>query len=257
MSKPARPESRLFPDAPSAGWGVGVAIAGFLVGEVASVVAVTVAAGVGHLPLSHGQPPETPPVVIAGLVGLWIGLVGSAVLASRTWGSGHPAHDLGLSLRPWPDLPLGVAAGLGSQFVLIPLLYLPLRPLLPHLDQTLAHPAQQLTGHAHGAGFAVLALFVVVGAPVVEEVFFRGLVLRSLERRLAGLGARLAPVLAVVITAAVFGLAHGEGVVLAFGLGVFGVVLGVLAEWSGRLGPGIVAHASFNAVTVVALALVR
>ena len=36
----------------------------------------------------------------------------------------------------------------------------------------------------------------------------------------------------------------------------FGVVLGVLAMRTGRLGPGIFAHLSFNAATVVALAVI-
>ena len=38
---------------------------------------------------------------------------------------------------------------------------------------------------------------------------------------------------------------------------LFGVVLGVLAERTGRLGPGIVAHATFNAVTVISLTVRR
>jgi len=36
------------------------------------------------------------------------------------------------------------------------------------------------------------------------------------------------------------------------GLAGFGVVLGAIAWWTGRLGPSVVAHAAFNATTVVA-----
>jgi membrane protease YdiL (CAAX protease family) len=56
----------------------------------------------------------------------------------------------------------------------------------------------------------------------------------------------------VGLTAVCFGLAHFEALQL-IGLVGFGVVLGSLAWRTGRLGPGIVAHAAFNAVTFVAL----
>ena len=49
-----------------------------------------------------------------------------------------------------------------------------------------------------------------------------------------------------------FALAHFEAVQFA-GLAVFGVVLGVLAWRTGRLAPGIGAHAAFNAAAVIAV----
>jgi membrane protease YdiL (CAAX protease family) len=88
-----------------------------------------------------------------------------------------------------------------------------------------------------------------VGAPVVEELFFRGLVLRSL------LPLAPAPV-AVVASGVLFGLAHWQGVQFP-GLAVFGVVLGVLAYRTGRLTPGIGAHAAFNAVAVLSVISLR
>ncbi|MGH9068590.1 MAG: lysostaphin resistance A-like protein [Acidimicrobiales bacterium] len=254
---PPPPPPALFPDKTSANRGLAVAALGFLVGYLLAAAAVTALSDVSRVAVSGGRVVQTPAVVVVDLVGLWIGLVGAVVLASRGWGSGRPARDFGLRLRPWPDLPVGVAVGLASQFLLVPLVYLPLRPFLPHLTQTLAHPARQLTVHAHGVGFVILALFVAVGAPIVEEWFFRGLLLRALDHRLAGLGRRLGPVVAVVVTGVAFGLAHGEGFVLAWGLAAFGMVLGAMAEGFDRLGPGIVAHCTFNAATVVALALVR
>jgi membrane protease YdiL (CAAX protease family) len=258
---PASPLRRrsptLFPKPSSSPWGILVAAGGFFVGSLISAVLVAVVALVGGIPISSGRPRQVPAVVIASLVGLWVGLLGAALLTSRVWGSGRLSRDLGLRFRPWPDLPIGVAAGLGSQFVLVPAVYIPLRPSFPHLNRVLSHPALSLTGHAQGAGFAVLSLFIVLGAPVVEELFFRGLLLRSLDRRLAALGRWAGPGVAVVVTAAAFGLAHGEGLVIGLGLAVFGLVLGVLAEAFNRLGPGIVAHATFNGATVVALALAR
>jgi len=94
-----------------------------------------------------------------------------------------------------------------------------------------------------------LAIVVVVGAPVVEELFFRGLVLRSLQRRFGD-------VWAVVGSAMLFGVAHFEPLQLPALVGL-GVVLGVMAVYNKRLGPSIFAHAGFNLVTMIALALQR
>ena len=60
---------------------------------------------------------------------------------------------------------------------------------------------KNVTGNPHGLGLAVLAPFLIIGAPLVEELFFRGLVLRSLSRRGGA-------VLAVVGSSVLFGLVH-------------------------------------------------
>lgn len=254
--QPPQPR-RLFPTPAAGTAGVGLAIGGFLVGTILASILVAIVVAISHLHYAKGLPPETLPVTVVDLVGLWTGFLAAALLASRLFGSRRPARDLGLSLRLWPDVPLGVAVGLGSQFLLLPLVYLPLQPYVPHLDKTLSHPGVALTGHVHGAAFVVLAVFVVVGAPIAEELFFRGVLLRSLDAWFGPLGRRAGPVLAVLVMGALFGLAHGEGLVLAYGLAVFGVVLGVMANLFRRLGPGMVAHATFNLASIVVLALMR
>lgn len=236
---------------------MGDAILGFVVGVVASSIAVGIwVAATGERAASSSS--TTVGVTVLSLVGLWVGLAGAPVLASRLKGAGRLAVDFGLRLKPWPDVPLGIGVGLASQLILVPLLYIPIRVLVPHLDQQLGQPAQHLTGGANTAGLVVLGIFVVLGAPFVEELFFRGLLLRSLEKTkgLASLGRRACPTIAVLVSAVAFGLAHLE-VLQLLGLTAFGVVLGVLAEHWRRLGPGIVAHATFNAVTVIVLALNR
>ena len=143
-------------------------------------------------------------------------------------------------------MPLGLIAGLASQYALVPLLYLPFEQLDPGLRHRLETPAKHATAGVHGAfAIAVLFLFLAVGAPLVEELFFRGLLLRSLARRFG-------PVVATLGSAVAFGLAHFELLQLA-ALILFGLVLALLAERTGRLGPGIVAHATFNAATVLTL----
>lgn len=253
-----------FPPPPPPGdtrraWGLGDALAGGVVGFLAAVLLASVVesalqahthgAAHGVLPAGNGRLAVT----VADLLGLWAGLAGSAIMASRAKGTGSLAADFGLSIR-WRDLPVGIALGLGGQLLLVPLLYLPWEALDPTVRTRLSRPAEQLAGGYHGVELAVVGALVVVGAPVVEELYFRGLLLRSLVNRLGpALGEGAGQAAAVVADALLFALAHYEPLQL-LGLAVFGVVLAVAARFSGRIGVSIVAHASFNAVTVVALA---
>jgi membrane protease YdiL (CAAX protease family) len=93
------------------------------------------------------------------------------------------------------------------------------------------------------SGWIVLIVLTVVGAPVVEEIFFRGLIQGAFNRR-CGTGASL------FITAVIFSLAHvpGEGPFAPFLLFPMAVVLGYLRMKTGRLAAGMLAHAEFNAI---------
>ena len=99
----------------------------------------------------------------------------------------------------------------------------------------------------------MVVLVVCVGAPLVEELFFRGL----LQPRLVGL---LGVVPGIVAASCLFGAAHliaWQGpITLAYALGVAGggLVLGTLRYLTGRLGPSTVAHALFNAEALLAVA---
>jgi membrane protease YdiL (CAAX protease family) len=231
-------------------------LVGFAVGQLLALLfVVLVAAGLGRLDqvarlTAAAEPPAW--VVVAELVGLWIGFLGAVVLASRTRGTGRVARDMGLAMRPG-DLVLGGAVGVACQLVLVPLLYLPLRAFVPHLDRRLSQPAKHLTGGFHGPELAVIGFLTVVVVPVVEELLFRGLVLRALLRLSAPAGRVLGPLLAVVGTGVLFGLAHAEPLEL-LGLAVLGMVLAVLAWRTGRLGPSMAAHGAFNLVAIVTLA---
>lgn len=232
--------------------GLGEGAIAFLVGVLAFLVGVVLAgigAAIGSAMSGYRQGSSQPmPLAVTAfdLLGLWIALVAGVVAVSRYLGSGDVKTDVGLSFRWQFDLVVGVVAGLGTQLVLIPLMYLPFEHADPSLKHRLGTPAKSLTGAVHGAWENVLLLFLLaIAAPIVEELFFRGLVLRSLTTWLG-------PVAGIVGSALLFGVAHGELLQLP-ALIVFGLVLGVLAHRSGRLGPGMVAHAAFNAVTVISL----
>lgn len=233
-----------------------LAAGGFIAGQVLSLVILTAIAAVnGHLSdLSALTTRTVPPawVVIGGLVGLWIGFIGAVVAASGLRGTRSIVRDMGLRLRPW-DPVIGIGAGLVGQYVLVYLLYLPWEQVDPKLSQELQQPAKHLTGGFPGVDLAVIAVLTVLVVPVVEELFFRGLVLRGFLRLFAGTGRVLGPLLAVVTTGIVFGLAHGELLEL-LGLAGFGIVLSVMAYRFKRLGPGIFAHATFNLIAILAIA---
>ncbi len=232
------------------------AVFGFLAGQVAStVVLLVVAAANGHSgDVAKLAAQAVPPawVVVSGLVGLWAGFIGAVVFTSRTRGTRRVRRDMRLEVR-WSDLLLGPVVGLVGQLVLLPVLYVPLEHAIPNLNSRLDQPAKHLTGGFPGADLAVIAVLTVVAVPVIEETFFRGLVLRGLLAMFKRTGRVLGPVLAVVTDGVVFGLAHFEPLEL-LGLAAFGAVLAVLALRLGRLGPCIFAHATFNLIAILSVA---
>ena len=97
-----------------------------------------------------------------------------------------------------------------------------------------------------------LAITAVVAAPIVEEMVFRGIVIR-------GLRARLGAAATIAVQAIFFGAAHFDPVRGAGNIGLVmvlssvGAAFGVGAYLLRRIGPTIVAHAIFNAVVLIVL----
>lgn len=180
-------------------------------------------------------------LVASSLLG-WLFLVGVPVVATTLKGRG-PVADLGLRFE-WLDL-LWFPVGVALQAVAVPLLYQPILRLVDRSTDDVSADAREIVESASGAGIAVLVLIVCVGAPIAEELFYRGLVLRAIERRWS-------TAVALAGSTALFGLAHLQGLQLP-ALLLFGAVAAVLAIRSGRLGPPILCHAGFNAWTVFVL----
>lgn len=89
---------------------------------------------------------------------------------------------------------------------------------------------------------------VVIGAPLVEELLFRGLVLRAFEKSFG-------PVVGIVVSTAIFTVLHvvagatwDETFVLWASIGMVGLVLAIGVVKIGRLGPAIIAHVLFNGI---------
>jgi len=99
-------------------------------------------------------------------------------------------------------------------------------------------------------GVVVLGLAVVVLAPITEELMFRGLLLRSFLRRMSFWPAALLSTLLF----AVFHMPAVDTVLGAVTLATSVAVLGLgncfLVRITGRLAPGMLLHASFNALSL-------
>ncbi len=198
---------------------------------VSSLILIALADGDAASEVSFG-------VLAAALTGAWASYLIGMWIASRNAGSGNVIADYGITFR-WGDL-LGLAVGAVAQLVLIRVVYLPLEAFWPETftEDRLTENAQDLVDRAGGASTLLLVAVVVIGAPFVEELFYRGLLQRSLADRFNE-GAVLVGV------AAIFAGVHFRPVEFP-GLFVFGLILGWAALRTRRLGSAITIHVGFN-----------
>ncbi len=188
----------------------------------------------------YDQTSDAPlPLVLASTVTVWLCLLSAMTYTSRRFGRGRFDADYGLQVRR-VDL-LGVGIGVLCQLVVIPTLYLPLEATWPDTfgEEQVQQNASDLASKASGPSTFLLIMVVGIGAPIVEELVYRGLIQRALASRLR------TPV-AVAVTAALFTLIHFRPIEYP-GLAVFAVVLGVAAAATKRLGLPIAIHIGFNA----------
>lgn len=191
--------------------------------------------------------PDLPPVVAAALATAT--LAGLAVLVGRRAAleSGGWERALGLDPPGWSDS-WRVIGWSVLLLVLQGLVVAALQAAVPGLSGAVADNASFLADEPLWA-LLVFAVLAVTVAPVLEEVLFRGLVLRGLMLRLGFWPA-------AVVSSVFFGLFHVQGadassVLVMASTVVFGLGLCVLARRTGRLGPGIGVHALRNAAALL------
>ena len=167
----------------------------------------------------------------------------AVVYVSRLKGQKSLAADFGFVVR----LRDAKALVVGATFEIV--LTLALLPIL-QLDPKAQHQ-QLLTDLEEHRDVGTVALFcigAVVLAPIVEELLFRGVLLRALLRKVQ-------PVTAVLVSAVIFALVHlvGDANTLPFlpALTGLGVVLAVVTLRSGDLSTAIFIHAGFNLTTTI------
>ena len=214
-----------------------LAIAGYATAIFTSAVAASVAAGIsGEI--------EGLVVLLPSQVAFWTVLVGTVVIARRRRTLGGRSDWSAMRFN-WIDVPIGVFTGVATQLLLVPAIYLPFRGLID-LDRLSDH-AEDLLDGVQGAGLLAMAIALVVVAPIVEELFFRGLLLEAMRRRWSAASA-------VVGSSVFFGATHFQPLQFP-ALTLAGAVFALAALRAQRLGPAVTIHAGFNATTFTALAL--
>jgi membrane protease YdiL (CAAX protease family) len=231
-----RPAARLGRLAPVGAW---YALGGLVVSFLASAAAA--------LLLRAVIPTMVLPRLIVAQFTLWAVLFATCVLFSRRHGSGDWRADYGFEFR-LADL----WSGFGVLWLALTASVVALLPILNHTALRGSN-TRILTEFRHSApGYTVVAAFAVVGAPIFEELYFRGLLLRSLASRTGTFAA-------VCAQSLLFGLAHANPAIgahnatVVVGTAAIGLVLGFAAAHYRRLGPGMAAHGMRNLLSVVFL----
>lgn len=196
----------------------------------------------------YGDADVLPTWVIAlSSLSLWVPQLIMLVILSRRFGTGSWRADFGWSFQ-LRDL-WGIPLGLASQFLLVNVVMLPLRLLFP--DQfnveDVERRARELSELATGWWFVVLVALVVFGAPIVEELVYRGMIQ-------GGLSPRIGATRALMLAAVWFTLVHLHPVEFP-GLFAFALVLGWCYARTRTLGLALVTHIAFNAAGLGVVAL--
>jgi membrane protease YdiL (CAAX protease family) len=160
----------------------------------------------------------------------------------------HPRY----TFRSWftaRDVAIGVPLGIAGQLVLVNVVNWPLSRLFPDTFsfEEVSQRAEDISSTAPGFWMVLLVIVVVIGAPVIEEIVYRG----SLQTALVSTAGKWG---GIVITAALFAAIHLAPVEFP-GLFAFALLLGIVRQRSGTLGAPIVTHLAFNATGLLLVSL--
>jgi membrane protease YdiL (CAAX protease family) len=202
---------------------------------IAICLAVT---AVSALYANHGAPPSSNQMLqvylwLIGLEWLWVRFVYKGMQA-------HGRSMLEFFGRPWltrrqlaGDL-VYAALALGFSYAL----FVGAHHLLSH-GEAVSNPL--LPAVPSGVAGILVWIGLSLSAGICEEIVFRG----YLQRQLAALSGSSS--IAILGQAIVFGTGHGyQGVGAVINIVVYGLAIGVLAQWRGNIRAGILAHAAWN-----------
>ncbi|PXA69986.1 CPBP family intramembrane glutamic endopeptidase [Cryobacterium arcticum] len=183
---------------------------------------------------------------------VWVPLLGTVLIASWWRGAKSLVTDFGFAFHPL-DLLWGLTVGVLAR-LLAGILEIAGYGRLGSAGATFGEPVRDLWWV-----FAALLAPVLIG-PVIEELFFRGLLARAVagSARSNGGSRRTATALAIVVSGLVFALVHiltvstpTAAMVIGLSTFIFGAAAAALSQLTGRLGGASVAHITFNALVVV------
>lgn len=183
---------------------------------------------------------QTGPVLLGSFASLWVGFLIAVTFAARA-NPGGWRELLPIQIRWRTDLPLALLLLLtvqGGAFAISLAL-----DSLGISTKALGNTGFLNTVESSYLPYIIMA--TVFGAPIVEELFFRGLLLRVSSHTLG-------VVAGVIVTSLLFGFMHLQASLAASIYTVsmtamVGAALALLRLRTGRLGTAIVAHVLFNA----------
>ncbi len=167
---------------------------------------------------------------------MWVALTGRYLRVSlrRIWSTVKAPFRL-------RDVVVGIPLGVASQLILVNAVTWPLSKLFPDsfsFDEV-SKRASDLADNAKGFWIFVLIFVVVIGAPIIEEMVYRGVLQPGL---VAAWGSRAG----LWFTAILFAAIHFQPIEFP-GLLAFALVLGWARLSTDRLGLSVVTHMAFNA----------
>lgn len=212
-------------------------------GSIAATVAIVFT---GHSGDSLQQIPVW--VVAVNMVFMWSVYVG-VLPRLLPFEDKHPVY----TFRKWftaRDIIIGIPLGIFGQLILVNLVNWPLSRFFPDafsFDEV-SQRAKDIVATAPGVWMILLVLVVVVGAPIVEEIVYRG----CLHTQMV---ASAGETVGLVVTAGIFAAIHLSPVEFP-GLFVFALLLGYARQKTGTLGLPIVTHFAFNATGLLLVSLI-
>jgi membrane protease YdiL (CAAX protease family) len=184
------------------------------------------------------------------------------IVVSKRRGLGSIRRDFGFELR-WIDLLIGLGLAVVVQVASV---------IVNQIAFDVLRLPVQPTGNVTLPKSFALAVFdglVITSclAPIVEELFFRGLVMRAIRnlviRRAKFDGPQTterAARISIVVSALLFAAAHlyeSRNLTMLFVLGVWVFIVGLITGWvatrTGRLGPSMITHMLTNGYAAVLL----
>jgi len=275
-------------------WGITAILVSFLVlggfvilGSIAvALVAIANVVSSGSIDTSNATQItddllSNPWVIIGGTVPMYVAWVICAVWLSK-YRSGVPSrfkttweafkHNFWLTKTRWYDVFIGL--GIAILFVLLQTLVMFVLPILfPDFDTSTTDNTGPFA-NMEGIAFFLIG-FGIVGflGPIMEELFFRGLLLRGLLNRFdksralkteynvdakEGWFYKHRAFIVVLITSIIFGMFHFQSptagsIVIVLITGSLGFGLGMMTLKLNRAAPSMYAHAFHNTIAIVAL----
>ncbi len=200
----------------------------------------------------HGSSTTGPAGTAELAVSLLSALVSGGVLIGWMQ-TKHPGWTRVVGWPSWSEVPRELAIGALLGLAVLFGANIASQLLLEVFRSAAGHSVElprQVSSNLSTAGAILFAVYAMLVAPAVEELFFRGLLFRSLRRRhgvwIAALGSAIP-----------FGLVHYVGgawtsaVALQLTMVVTGIGLALVHERRGNLLANMASHAAFNTVAVV------